>query len=114
MDDTTRGANGKRYTGIATTRIAAGGGYDEWIEVADSPSVGDFVAARKSDDKDADVAEIGLRMLARMIKSWSLDLPVSYDSLTTLPFALIQPAFEHVNNSFLSAGLVSPSGKSPT
>lgn len=96
----------KRYTGTPITRIAAGGGYDEWIEIADSPSVGDIIEARKGGD---DQIEMGLRLLARMIRAWSLidangePLAISYDSLTSLPFALIEPAFAHISKSFLES-----------
>jgi hypothetical protein len=103
-------AQSKRFTGIPTTRVQAGDGFDEWFDLAESTSTEDMMHARRRasaykranpDADDDEVREVlGGELFARMIKDWSFcdasgaKLPITRATVMGLPAKVILPAFK--------------------
>lgn len=92
---------GRRFTGIPTERIAAGGGFEEWFEVATTVTTGDFIEARRQAVSE-DNMEMGMRLMARLVRTWSLQdaagapVPITYDAILALPWPLVEPVFNKI------------------
>jgi hypothetical protein len=91
-------SEGRRFTGIPTERIAAGGGFEEWFEVATTVTTGDFIEARRSSTSE-DSMEMGMRLMARLVRAWSMQdaagapVPITYEAILALPWPLVEPVF---------------------
>lgn len=99
----------RRFTGIATIRVKAGGGYDEWFELVESVSTGDVMAARRKvaayvrEHPEVDDEErremVGAETFATSIKAWSFlnpdgsPMPITRETVMALPSKVILPAF---------------------
>jgi hypothetical protein len=100
----------RRFTGVTTTRVQAGAGYDEWFELSESLSTGDMMAVRRKAaaymraHPEADEEErrevMGAETFAAMIRAWSFcdasgaPLPITRDTVMALPANVILPAFK--------------------